>query len=123
MGKVISNTFGKNHYHPCLNHVTHITACLSHMTSITVSLKEMTASCYIAKNDVSNRYLSSLSTTPISTLWRVLWTEESLVAAVDGLAWLPCGVYSEFVQQRIQDTSMALFTAVHSTVGRVLLRV
>ena len=31
--------------------------------------------------------------------------------------WLPCGVYSEFVQQRIQDASMALFTAIHSTVG------
>ena len=32
--------YDKNHYHPCLNHVTCITACLNHMTSITVSLKE-----------------------------------------------------------------------------------
>ena len=32
-------------------------------------------------------------------------------------AGLLCGVYSEFVQQRISDASMALFTAVHSTVG------
>ena len=32
-------------------------------------------------------------------------------------AQLPCGVYSEFVQQRIQDASVALFTAVHSSVG------
>ena len=32
-------------------------------------------------------------------------------------AQLPCGIYSEFVQQRIQDASMALFTAVYSTVG------
>ena len=32
-------------------------------------------------------------------------------------ARLLCGVYSEFVQQRIQDASMALFTAVHSTLG------
>ena len=28
------------HYHPCLNHVTHITTCLNHVTNITVSLKE-----------------------------------------------------------------------------------
>ena len=32
-------------------------------------------------------------------------------------ARLLCGVCSEFVQQRIQDASMALFTAVYSTVG------
>ena len=44
MGKVI--IFDKNCHHPCLNHVTHITACLSHVTSITVSLKDKTASCY-----------------------------------------------------------------------------
>ena len=36
-----------------------------------------------------------------------------MVAAAAGLLW---GVYSEFIQQMIQDTSLALFTAVHSMV-------
>ena len=35
------------------------------------------------------------------------------MVAADVFARLPCGVYSKFVQQRIQDASMA----VHSTVG------
>ena len=32
-------------------------------------------------------------------------------------AQLPCGIYSEFIQERIQDASTTLFTAVQSKVG------
>ena len=33
------------------------------------------------------------------------------------LSHLPCGVYAEFAQQMIQDTSLVLFTAICSMIG------
>ena len=45
-------------------------------------------------------------------LRRVFRTEDSLV-----FAGLPCGVYSESIQQMTQDAFLALFTATHLTVG------
>ena len=73
------------------------------------------------KNDVSDRYLAifaqycadidaseSTSDRLESHWWRLLMVFTRLL----------CGVYSEFVQQRISDASMTiLFTAVHSMVG------
>ena len=50
-------------------------------------------------------------------LRRELHTGGKLVVAAAVVARLPCGVYSEFVRQMIQDASLVLFTAVCSMLG------
>ena len=52
---------------------------------------------------------------------RVLRTEELLVAATEVFVVLPRDNYPGFVQQVIQDVSLALFTAVPLS-GRLLVR-
>ena len=66
---------------------------------------------------VIGSYLSSLTSTSILMLRRELRTGEKLVVAATVVARSPCGVYSEFIRQMIQDTSLVLFTAVCLTVG------
>ena len=60
-----------------------------------------------------------LTSTPLTMVRRVLWTEELLVAATEFFVVLPCDIAPGFIQQVIQDVSLVLFTAVPLS-GRLL---